>query len=219
MFIVDKNKLAIKRGEQGFTLIELLIVVIIVGILAAIALPNMLKQVSRAREAEAKNNLGAINRAQEVFNFDNGVFSTSIQALSVRLTGGSYVGSNYETDLYIYSVDGIPTATEAHHLATPQPLHSNEIKVFAAAIFKSSPTITSEICEANEPNITPQIVNTTICNNATPQPLHSNEIKVFAAAIFKSSPTITSEICEANEPNITPQIVNTTICNNGKLLR
>jgi type IV pilus assembly protein PilA len=48
------------RSQKGFTLIELMIVVAIIGILAAIAIPNFLRYQAQSRQAEAKTNLGGI---------------------------------------------------------------------------------------------------------------------------------------------------------------
>ena len=53
-----------KMNKKGFTLIELMIVVAIIGILAAIAIPNFLKFQAKAKQSEAKTNLGAIYVAQ-----------------------------------------------------------------------------------------------------------------------------------------------------------
>ncbi len=52
--------LSMLKGKKGFTLIELMIVVAIIGILAAIAIPNFLKFQAKSKQSEAKSNLGAI---------------------------------------------------------------------------------------------------------------------------------------------------------------
>jgi len=52
------------RNKKGFTLIELMIVVAIIGILAAIAIPNFLKFQAKSKQSEAKTNLKAIYTAE-----------------------------------------------------------------------------------------------------------------------------------------------------------
>jgi type IV pilus assembly protein PilA len=52
------------RSKKGFTLIELMIVVAIIGILAAIAIPNFLRFQAKSKQSEAKTNLGGIFTAE-----------------------------------------------------------------------------------------------------------------------------------------------------------
>ena len=54
-----------KKAAKGFTLIELMIVVAIIGILAAIAIPNFLRYQLRAKFSELKSNVGAIQKSEE----------------------------------------------------------------------------------------------------------------------------------------------------------
>ncbi len=65
------------RGKFGFTLIELLIVVAIIAILAAIAVPNFLEAQTRSRVARTQNDLRAIATAMESYYVDNGTYPAS----------------------------------------------------------------------------------------------------------------------------------------------
>jgi type IV pilus assembly protein PilA len=62
------------RKQGGFTLIELMIVVAIIGILAAIAIPNFLQYQMKSRQSEAKTNLQAIKTSEVSFQAERGCY-------------------------------------------------------------------------------------------------------------------------------------------------
>jgi type IV pilus assembly protein PilA len=65
-----------KLKQRGFTLIELMIVVAIIGILAAIAIPNFIKFQARSKQSEAKTNLKSLFTAQKAFFGERDLFLT-----------------------------------------------------------------------------------------------------------------------------------------------
>jgi len=78
------------RRSKGFTLIELLIVVAIIGILAAIAIPNFLQAQTRAKVARAQSDLRNIGVAMEVYYTDHNAYPPRLCDFSARWYYGSF---------------------------------------------------------------------------------------------------------------------------------
>jgi general secretion pathway protein G len=123
--------------ERGFTLIEIMVVVIIIGLLAAVIVPQVMNRVDEARMTKAKSDLQSLETALTMYRLDNSKYPTTdqgLQALVVQPTDpsirhwrvGGYLqrvskdpwGAEYqyvypgthgkEYDLYTLGADGQP---------------------------------------------------------------------------------------------------------------
>ena len=79
----------LKKNDSGFTLIELLIVIAIIGIIAAIAIPNLLNAVQRGKQKRTMGDMRALATAIEAYHVDNGAFPSAACAAGVFTTSGS----------------------------------------------------------------------------------------------------------------------------------
>jgi type IV pilus assembly protein PilA len=100
------------RKRKGFTLIELLIVVVIIGILAAIAIPKFANTKGKAYKATMKGDLRNLATAQEGYAADNaGAYSTDLDSLNYTPTTGVTITVGYA------GAEG--WVAEATHVALP----------------------------------------------------------------------------------------------------
>jgi general secretion pathway protein G len=75
-----------RRRAGGFTLIEIMVVVVIIGLLAAVIVPTVISKVDEARVAKAKQDIQSLETALTMFRLDNSKYPTTEQGLTALVT-------------------------------------------------------------------------------------------------------------------------------------
>jgi general secretion pathway protein G len=98
------------KKASGFTLIEVMVVVVILGILAAIIVPKIMSRPEQARMVKASSDIKAIQSALELYKMDNGIYPTTDQGLDalVKKPTSDPVPRNWQSDGYLQRVPQDP---------------------------------------------------------------------------------------------------------------
>ncbi len=118
------------RKNSGFTLIEVLVVMVILGILAAIIVPRIMDRPEQARVVAARNDVRAIVSALDLYRLDNGTYPSTEQGLAalVRKPDSGNVPENWRPGGYL---DHMPKDPWGHDYQYLNPGLHGEIDVFS----------------------------------------------------------------------------------------
>lgn len=117
----------IYRKQQGFSLIEIMVVVVIMGILASIVVPQLMSRPDEARKVKAKQDILAIENALELYKLDNGFYPTTDQGLEALVEKPSSAPEPEHWQPYLKSLPKDPWGRPYLYL---QPGTHGDIDIF-----------------------------------------------------------------------------------------
>lgn len=110
------------RNQKGFTLMELMIVIVIIGVLAAIGVPAYNSYVAKAKKTVCFTNLRVLNTAAQMYKMEEGAAPADIAALAAYMDVTDYDSLKCPTSGTYSITGGVPTCSEhGGYDGTPPP--------------------------------------------------------------------------------------------------
>jgi general secretion pathway protein G len=112
------------KKSAGFTLIEVMVVVVILGILAAIIVPKIMSRPEQARIVKVKQDLLAIQSALDLYKLDNSMYPTTDQGLQalVKKPTTAPIPQNWKSEGYLQQLPTDPWGEHYQYLNTDEKL-------------------------------------------------------------------------------------------------
>ncbi|MDB2386779.1 type II secretion system major pseudopilin GspG [Shewanella sp.] len=120
-----------RNKQQGFTLLEVMVVIVILGVLASMVIPNLMGNKDKADQQKAVSDIVALENALDMYRLDNSIYPTTEQGLDalVNKPTMSPEPRNYREDGYVKRLPQDPWRKEYLLLS---PGENGKIDVFSA---------------------------------------------------------------------------------------
>lgn len=193
--------LSTRNSQRGFSLVELMVVVAIIGILAAIAVPSVNKYMAKARQSEAKTNLSSLYTSEKAFYAEYNTFDNRFAAVgyapegqlryNIGFTGGATAGpaNGYNTPPANTSIAAVA------YCGVNGAMNANGCAMINGASGAAPPAIVPAMCGATGSNNGSNVAPTT-CTTQTAS------FRAGAGAQIQASASATADYWSIDETKV-----------------
>lgn len=130
-FVSHAQRQLRQQAQKGFTLIEIMIVIVIIGVLATLVIPNVMSRPDEARVVSARHDVATLVQALKLYKLDNGRYPTTEQGLNalVKKPTAEPVPRNWKMGGYLDKLPQDPWGSPYQY--NNPGTHNNEIDVFS----------------------------------------------------------------------------------------